>query len=70
MIKEQIDLIKKGEIDLLIIEQKAVYGTLENLVRGLYRKPEKAETEITKLKAERDNLQMTIRSLKMRGEDG
>ncbi len=28
-----------------------------------------AEAEITKLKAERDNLQMTLRSLKMRGED-
>ena len=27
------------------------------------------ETEVAKLKAERDNLQMTLRSLKMRGDD-
>ena len=27
-------------------------------------------TELEKLKAERDNLQMALRSLKMRGEDG
>ena len=48
---------------------RASENAMKDENKGLLAIIRRLETEITKLKAERDNLQTTIRSLKMRGED-
>ena len=62
-------VLDKIEIEVVLNELSQGRGEIEGM-RQVCKTALALHVEVTKLKAERDNLQMTIRSLKMRGEDG